>query len=234
MPARSLLITSLILGFGAFGCQSERPQQEAVSAPALTSAAASAPVEDALGYLQATEGRLLELWIHNERSAWLKETNITHDTEKLSAEASASLMNYIAETVPEATRFDGLELPAEARRKMNLLKRSPTLPSPPYPTLTAELAEIASGMSSSYGKAQACQGGVCRDLGQLTEIMARSRDAGALLEAWTGWREAARPLKASYERYAELGNEGARSLGFSDMGALWRSKYDMDPDAFAE
>jgi peptidyl-dipeptidase A len=30
-------------------------------------------------------------------------------------------------------------------------------------------------------------------------------------------------------RYVELGNEGAREIGFSDMGALWRSGYDMTP-----
>ena len=31
----------------------------------------------------------------------------------------------------------------------------------------------------------------------------------------------------------DLGNEGARELGFDDLGALWRSKYDMTPEAFA-
>ena len=29
------------------------------------------------------------------------------------------------------------------------------------------------------------------------------------------------------------GNKGARELGFADMGAMWRSKYDMPPEAFA-
>src|SRR5690606_4735395 len=27
--------------------------------------------------------------------------------------------------------------------------------------------------------------------------------------------------------------EGARALGFADLGAMWRSNYDMPPDAFA-
>ncbi len=30
----------------------------------------------------------------------------------------------------------------------------------------------------------------------------------------------------------ELGNKGARELGFRDTGAMWRSKYDMPPEAF--
>src|SRR5262249_13123113 len=36
-----------------------------------------------------------------------------------------------------------------------------------------------------------------------------------------------------YVRFVELSNKGARELGFPDNGAMWRSKYDMPPDAFA-
>ena len=65
-------------------------------------------------------------------------------------------------------------------------------------------------------------------------IIATSRKPEELLEAWEGWREQSIPMKKMYQRYVELGNQGARELGFSDMGALWRSKYDMDPNEFAE
>src|SRR5262249_31405836 len=34
--------------------------------------------------------------------------------------------------------------------------------------------------------------------------------------------------------YVELANKGARELGFADTGAMWRSKYDMPPHAFAK
>jgi peptidyl-dipeptidase A len=34
-------------------------------------------------------------------------------------------------------------------------------------------------------------------------------------------------------RFVELANEGARELGFADLGAMWRSKYDMAPEEFA-
>jgi peptidyl-dipeptidase A len=40
-------------------------------------------------------------------------------------------------------------------------------------------------------------------------------------------------MKPSYERFVELSNTGARELGFADTGAMWRSRYDMAPDAFA-
>jgi peptidyl-dipeptidase A len=40
-------------------------------------------------------------------------------------------------------------------------------------------------------------------------------------------------MRAPYKDFVKLGNEGARELGFKDLGAMWRSSYDMDPDAFA-
>ncbi len=39
-------------------------------------------------------------------------------------------------------------------------------------------------------------------------------------------------MRPMFERYVALGNKGARELGFADMGAMWRSKYDIAPDAF--
>ena len=41
-------------------------------------------------------------------------------------------------------------------------------------------------------------------------------------------------MKNDYARMVEIANEGARELGFSDTGALWRSGYDMPADDFAE
>ncbi|HUS07921.1 MAG TPA: M2 family metallopeptidase, partial [Bryobacteraceae bacterium] len=41
-------------------------------------------------------------------------------------------------------------------------------------------------------------------------------------------------IKKDFVRYVELANKGARELGFKDTGAMWRSKYDMPPDAFAK
>jgi peptidyl-dipeptidase A len=41
-------------------------------------------------------------------------------------------------------------------------------------------------------------------------------------------------MRRDFIRYVELGNKGARELGFADMGAMWRAKYDMPPDQFAQ
>jgi peptidyl-dipeptidase A len=50
---------------------------------------------------------------------------------------------------------------------------------------------------------------------------------------WEGWMSTAAPSKDDYAKLIALSNEGAQGLGFKDVGALWRSGYDMDPDAFA-
>jgi peptidyl-dipeptidase A len=69
-------------------------------------------------------------------------------------------------------------------------------------------------------------------LDDLARILKKSRSYDELLEAWTGWHSIAPAMKESYARYAELGNKGAKEIGFADMGALWRSGYDMSPQDF--
>jgi peptidyl-dipeptidase A len=85
-----------------------------------------------------------------------------------------------------------------------------------------------------YGRGKYCppEGGDCLDLEQLSNILAESRDPEQLAMAWNGWHTISRPMRAKYQRFVELGNAGARELGFADLGALWRAKYDMPPDAF--
>ena len=64
--------------------------------------------------------------------------------------------------------------------------------------------------------------------------MATSRNEPELRREWEGWHTISPPMKADYVRFAELSNTGAKELGFADTGAMWRSKYDMPPDAFAK
>ena len=63
--------------------------------------------------------------------------------------------------------------------------------------------------------------------------MATSRNAAELLDVWRGWHAIAPPMKPRYERFVTLGNEGAKELGYKDLGALWRAGYDMTSDEFS-
>jgi len=64
--------------------------------------------------------------------------------------------------------------------------------------------------------------------------MANSRNPAELRDAWIGWHNTAAPVRKNFARYVELANKGARELGFADDGVMWRSKYDMSPEAFAK
>ncbi len=191
-------------------------------------------VEEAVEFVDAAEARLLELWIDSERASWVQSTYIIHDTEILFAESYEKVIAANVELAQAATRFEGLELPAEVQRKLDLLRTGLVLPAPADPAMLQELTQIAAGMESTYGRGTYCpEGGECLALGDLSRILGSSRDPEELLEAWIGWRTVSPPIREDYQRFAELGNLGAQELGFADLGAMWRSSYDMDPDDFS-
>jgi peptidyl-dipeptidase A len=180
------------------------------------------------------EDQLLERWIRAERAAWVQSNFITDDTEKISALASQEMIAATMDLAAESTRFDGLDLPEDVQRKIHLLKISLPLAAPRDSAKQAELSEIMTAMESLYAKGEYClQDGECLQLHQLSEILAEGRDADRLLEVWAGWRTISPPLRPMYQRFVELANQGSRDLGFADLGAQWRSGYDMDSDEFA-
>ena len=64
--------------------------------------------------------------------------------------------------------------------------------------------------------------------------MASSTDPEELKDLWVGWRTIAPPMRDRYSRWVELGNKGAREMGFTDLGAMWRAGYDMTPEQFSQ
>jgi len=225
MLLRVLGLALLVL---ATGCDRGEPD---------AAAAHPGTVEGAREFLADAEARLLRSWIEAERASWVQENFITADTEAIAAEAQRRKIATTVELARASTRFDEVALPDELRRKIYLLRTSLPLVAPPDPAQQEELAAIAAALSSMYGAGKYCpegRGSECLDIGQLARTMAKSRDPRELLEAWVGWRTVSPPMREKYRRFVELGNAGARALNFDDMGALWRSGYDMPPDAFAE
>ncbi|MGD0220835.1 MAG: M2 family metallopeptidase [Terriglobia bacterium] len=192
-------------------------------------------VAEAEAFIKNAEARLLELNVNASRADWVKATYITDDTEILAAQADERAIAAQVDLAKQATRFDGLPLPADLARKMLILKISLVLPTPADPHLSSEITEIASRMEGTYGKGKWCPPGKdkCLDIEDITRLMATSRDPNELRDAWAGWHEIAKPMRKDFVRFVELSNQGARELGFKDTGALWRSKYDMPPDDFA-
>jgi peptidyl-dipeptidase A len=205
----------------------------AVPAKKNSPAGKPATATEAKVFLDEAETKLLALATDAGRAAWVQSTNITDDTEILAAQANERLIAATVAYAKKATRFDGLKLPADLARKMKLLKISLTLATPSDPKESEELTRITAGMEGTYGKGKYCPSkDKCLDLEDLTRVMANSRDAAELLDAWRGWHAIAPPMRKDFVRYVALANKGARELGFADTGAMWRSKYDMPAEAF--
>lgn len=201
-------------------------------------------IAEARAFLDKVEKDLLELANSSGRVSWVAATYITDDTEVMSAEANERTIAATVRYAKEAKKFDGVALPEDLQRKMKLLKLALTLPAPENKPESEELTRIAASLEATYGKGKYCPAGGakdgdtnkdnCLDLQEITRIMASSRNAARLKEVWDGWHAIAKPMRKDYLRFVELSNKGARELGFADTGAMWRSKYDMQPDAFAK
>jgi len=203
--------------------------------PAPASAQAAPTVEEARHFIESAETRLLDLMVKAQRASWVQETFITDDTEQMAADANQALQAATAELAAASRRFDGLKLPDDVARKLALLKHAVDIPAPRDPQEQAELAQIVASLDGDYGKGKWCPGGEkgkCYSLGELENILAASRDPKELLDAWRGWHSISPPMRKRYERLVVLANKGARDMGFADVGAMWRSGYDVPPDAF--
>jgi peptidyl-dipeptidase A len=242
MPRRLALRTSLLSLLLLTACPPEQQAMDVKRDPPPQPAAAPGPgptVEEALKFIDATEAELRKLVSRHERIKFVQLTYVTHDTDTLAAEADEEMMEFMGRKAREARRFEGLKLPADAARKLRLLRLSQTLPSPPSDAERAELAGIATFMESTYAKGKYCpqqgaKAGKCLTLDDITRVLAQSRDYDELLDLWQGWHRIARPMREKYARYVELANRGARELGLADLGALWRANYDMTPEQFTQ
>ena len=191
---------------------------------------------DAQKFIQSAEKRYSETLIQLNRASWVKSNFITFDTESLEASANEKNIALVTELAEEASKLDTKTLPPDSARKLKLLKLALPLPAPKDEAERTELTKIAASMEGQYGRGKYCPEGKetgCLDLEQLSEIMAGSRDAAKLKDAWIGWRTVSRTYRHDYTRYVELANKGAREMGFKDVGSMWRSNYDMPPEAFA-
>ena len=219
-PTRYLgaLSVALVLATGISACRSE-------SGPTI---------DEARRFVEDAEARLLRLWIDAGRAAWIQNNFITDDTNAIAAEANTAVMAATTGLAAGAARFNQLDLPADLARKLTLLKTSLAAVAPSDPLLQQELSEIVTEMESMYGRGEYCPDPAeeCLDLPTMERIFADVRETDELLDIWGGWRDVSPDMRPLYTRFVELSNAGAQELGFADTGDMWRSGYDMPPDAF--
>ncbi len=196
-------------------------------------------VAEAERYLAAAERELDARSQPLNRASWIAATFITEDSEFLSAYFQTEYGASVRRLATGAARFDRVRMPAELRRRFLLLKLALAAPPPPDSAEAAEMTRLQVGMEADYGRGSWCRpapggaGQECFQISATDSIMAASRDPAELLRTWQGWHRVGAPMAPRYARFVELSNRGARSLGFPDAGAMWRSGYDMPPDSFA-
>ena len=200
------------------------------------SVASKPTIADAEKFVADAEKRYLDVNIKLSRASWIKSNFITDDTQTVEAAATEENIATVKELAEKAREFDGLSLPPDVARKLKLLKLSLTLPAPSNKPEREELTKIAVSMEGDYGSGKYCpdgEKGKCLSLNDLESIMSENQNPEELKKAWSGWHQVSRKYRKDYTRFVELANKGAREMGFKDLGAMWRSNYDMEPEAFA-
>ena len=176
-------------------------------------------------------------------AGWTQATDITVDTQYLNSRVTDRYLEYFSRKAGEAKAYDSDTLDASTARSLKLLKLGVSAPAPSDAAKRSELATLTTELEAMYGEGKYCPQGKtllkagkdehgCFNLDALSDVIATSRNYDELTEAWVGWQSIARPMRPKYQRFAELANEGARELGFADLGDMWRANYDMSSADF--
>ncbi len=197
---------------------------------------AAQPQENADAFVARINQEMLEKSKELSAAGFTYATYINPDTEYLNAKANDRYLEYFSQAVEQSKAYDNTTLSPSAARALMLLKLGVAAPAPKDPQKRAELSDITSRMERMYGAAKYCPHGPqsCKDITALSDVLAHSRNYDELLDVWQGWHSTARPMRKDYVRFVELANEGARELGFDDLGVMWRSNYDMPPADFSK
>ena len=204
-----------------------------------TEAAASAyPMtpQGAADWVAMVEKDMFEFSVEYGRVLWLNNTYIVHDSDQLAAKYGAEATEKSVRYANEAAKYARVEgLDAEVARKLDILRNGIVMPAPVRDGAATELNEIATKLGSAYGKGKGTLNGEEINGSDIEAEMGNlDRTPAELAEMWASWHDnVGAPMRGDYQRMIAIANEGSKELGFADLGAMWRSNYDMDPDQFA-
>src|SRR6185295_16665126 len=232
MFARPLLKTAASwIAIAAFAACTTTSSTNGTSAAAGAQAAQGAPtIAEAQEFIANAERDLAARSEYESHIGWVYSTYINHDTEWLSQRADSEGTQMRVRLASQAARYQNLQLPPDLRRKVDLLRLSLTLPAPQRAGAADELAQVNSHMASLYSTSRVDYQGQQRTLDQLDELLVTERNPARTQEMWTKWHNISRPMAQDYARMVAIANEGARELGYPNVGDYWLSNYDMAPD----
>lgn len=270
---RRLLGAGAAISAMAFAVSCSQPESvsgvPAGAGPEATANAGEPTVEEAGAFIEKVEKFYREFGEYANRIDWVNSTYINYDTNWLYTRVSTESTEMGVKFANEAKRFNDLELSADMRRKIELIKLGLNLPAPERPGAAKELSEINTRMSSTYATGKVDLSDLTNHKAELTTAIRDILDpqgenpdleidltavSGNLLEnlmgvlknpiltkeIWLRWREITvsgrtdgGTMKTDYAEMVEIANEGARELGFDDVGTMWRARYDLPPAEFA-
>ncbi len=207
----------------------------AFAAPAL----AADPVPTAAQadkFVADAEKAFFDFSIYNGQVQWINNTYITDDTDAVAAKVGAEGTEMAVKYAAEAARYmQAPGLSADTKRKLDMLRGGLVLPAPGTPEAARELNEIATRLNSTYGKGKGTLNGAPINGSDIEAEMGTNRNPEQLKEMWASWHNnVGSPMRGDYARLVDIANQGARDLGYADVGAMWRSGYDMPADDFAK
>lgn len=212
-----------------------------ISAAALAVALAAQPAAaqtaaEADAFIASAEKELFDFSHDAQRMAWINNTYITDDTDALAAKFGAQGTEMSVRLALEAAKYDKVAgLSPDTRRKLDILRGGIVLPAPTTPGAATELNEIATRLNSAYGKGKGTLNGQPINGSDIEAAMGTNRNPAELAEMWASWHDqVGAPMKDDYATMVGIANQGAKELGYRDVGAMWRSNYDMPADDFAK
>lgn len=206
----------------------------AAASPAFAQAAPSAAEADA--FVAAAEKEIGDFSVFNAQVSWINNTYITEDTDAVAARVGAQGTEMAVRLATEAAKY--MQIPTlsfDTRRKLDFLRGGLVLPAPTAPGAAKQLNDITTRLNSTYGKGKGSLNGQPINGSDIEAEMGTNRNPDQLKEMWDSWHSnVGGPMRDDYAQMVEIANKGARELGYADVGAMWRSQYDMPADDFAK
>ncbi len=195
---------------------------------------APGPLETPAAFIVRAEQELTLADAANQRAQWVNQTNLNEDTNWLAARASERFTAVQMNLARTAATYRSRDIDPIIARKLALLAVAVRSPAPPSSDQAGQWADLRTRLVARYNQQRVVDGErMLGSYGEVRHAMETTRDPEALLHLWHEWHAVGHDLEDDYARYVALSRQGAQSLGFHDVGELWRSVYDMSPTEMA-
>lgn len=227
----SVSLTALVLA----GCAAN-PYAALAQTPPPVPAPATPTAADADAFVAAVEKDLFDYAVEASQVNWVNSTYITEDTDALAAKINAVGTEKSVKYALEAAKYAQVPgLSYDTKRKLDILRNGIVLPAPTTPGAAKRANDIQTRLQSAYGKGKGTLKGKPISGSDIeAEMGVLNHTPAEYAEMWTSWHDnVGAPMKNDYVELVGIANLGAKELGFADVGAMWRSNYDMTPEKFA-